>query len=114
MSSLGSLRVLFSLKFPGAGESDRMTMTFVFDVITSGGERSSGWCVRAAVCLGRALAAAAAAVGEEEVEEEEEEEVEEEEEEVEEEEEEVEMEEVEVEVEERLVLSHHKDMNDLL
>ncbi|ROL47105.1 hypothetical protein DPX16_18903 [Anabarilius grahami] len=33
--------VLFSLNFPGAGESDRMT--FVFDVIASGGERSSGW-----------------------------------------------------------------------
>ncbi|ROL48362.1 hypothetical protein DPX16_20715 [Anabarilius grahami] len=54
-------KVLFSLNFPGAGESDRMTMTFVFDVITSGGERYSGWCMRAAVCLGRALAAAAAA-----------------------------------------------------
>ncbi|ROK15700.1 hypothetical protein DPX16_10004 [Anabarilius grahami] len=54
-------KVLFSLNFPGAGESDRMTMTFVFDVITSGGERSSGWCMRAAVCLGRALVAAAAA-----------------------------------------------------
>ncbi|ROI46631.1 hypothetical protein DPX16_7749 [Anabarilius grahami] len=54
-------KVLFSLNFPGAGESDRMTMTFVFDVIASGGERSSGWCMRAAVCLGRALAAAAAA-----------------------------------------------------
>ncbi|ROL45322.1 hypothetical protein DPX16_23750 [Anabarilius grahami] len=54
-------KVLFSLNFPGAGESDRLTMTFVFDVITSGGERSSGWCMRAAVCLGRALAAAAAA-----------------------------------------------------
>ncbi|ROL41060.1 hypothetical protein DPX16_22929 [Anabarilius grahami] len=47
-------KVLFSLNFPGAGESDRMTMTFVFDVIASGGERSSGWCMRAAVCLGRA------------------------------------------------------------
>ncbi|ROL50235.1 Protein ALP1-like [Anabarilius grahami] len=47
-------KVLFSLNFPGAGESDRMTMTFVFDVIASGGERSSGWCRRAAVCLGRA------------------------------------------------------------
>ncbi|ROI74373.1 hypothetical protein DPX16_21922 [Anabarilius grahami] len=35
-------KVLFSLNFPGAGESDRMTMTFVFDVIASGGERSSG------------------------------------------------------------------------
>ncbi|ROL46495.1 hypothetical protein DPX16_21679 [Anabarilius grahami] len=54
-------KVLFSLNFPGAGESDRMTMTFVFDIIASGGERSSGWCMRAAVCLGRALAAAAAA-----------------------------------------------------
>ncbi|ROL28013.1 Voltage-dependent T-type calcium channel subunit alpha-1I [Anabarilius grahami] len=38
-------KVLFSLNFPGAGESDRMTMTFVFDVIASGGERSSGWMV---------------------------------------------------------------------
>ncbi|ROL53333.1 hypothetical protein DPX16_20443 [Anabarilius grahami] len=47
-------KVLVSLNFPGAGESDRMTMTFVFDVIASGGERSSGWCMRAAVCLGRA------------------------------------------------------------
>ncbi|ROL51055.1 hypothetical protein DPX16_14586 [Anabarilius grahami] len=55
-------KVLFSLNFPGAGESDRMTMTFVFDVITSGGECSSGWCMRAAVCLGRASRRAAAAV----------------------------------------------------
>ncbi|ROI83758.1 hypothetical protein DPX16_14700 [Anabarilius grahami] len=57
-----NLTFLFSLNFPGAGESDRMTMTFVFDVIASSGERSSGWCMRAAVCLGRASRRAAAAV----------------------------------------------------
>ncbi|ROL48613.1 hypothetical protein DPX16_12229 [Anabarilius grahami] len=56
-------KVLFSLNFPGAGESDRMTMTFVFDVIASGGERSTGWCMRAAVCLGRASRRAAAQKG---------------------------------------------------
>ncbi|ROK35608.1 hypothetical protein DPX16_17351 [Anabarilius grahami] len=54
-------KVLFSLNFPGAGESDRMMMTFVFDVIASGGDRSSGWCMRAAVCLGRASRRATAA-----------------------------------------------------
>ncbi|ROI36647.1 hypothetical protein DPX16_0279 [Anabarilius grahami] len=54
-------KVLFSLNFPGAGESDWMTMMFVFDIIASGGDRSSGWCMRAAVCLGRASRQAAAA-----------------------------------------------------
>ncbi|ROI26660.1 H-2 class II histocompatibility antigen, A-S beta chain [Anabarilius grahami] len=54
-------KVLFSLNFPGAGESDQMMMTFMFDVIASGSERSSGWCMRAAVCLGRASRRAAAA-----------------------------------------------------
>ncbi|ROL42845.1 hypothetical protein DPX16_8591 [Anabarilius grahami] len=56
-------KVVFSLNSPGADEDEWVTMTFVFVVIASGGERSSGCCVcGAAVFLGCAFRRAAAAV----------------------------------------------------